>query len=33
MKLINYHTKHHSAQHHKEMRGFVLQQANILKVL
>jgi hypothetical protein len=28
-----YHTKHHSAQHHKDMRGFILHQANSLKVL
>jgi trehalose utilization protein len=28
-----YHTKHHSAQHHKDMRGLILHQANILQVL
>jgi hypothetical protein len=27
----DYHTKHHSAQHHKFMRGFVLHQANSLQ--
>jgi hypothetical protein len=27
------HTKHHSAQHHKDMRGLILHQANILQVL
>jgi hypothetical protein len=31
--LGDYHTKHHSAQHHKEMRGLILQQANSLQVL
>jgi hypothetical protein len=31
--LGGYHTKHHSAQHHKEMRGLILQQANSLQVL
>jgi hypothetical protein len=31
--LGDYHTKHHSAQHHKVMRGFILHQANILQVL
>jgi hypothetical protein len=31
--LIDYHTKHHSAQHHKDMRGLILHQANILQVL
>jgi hypothetical protein len=28
-----YHTKHHSAQHHKDMRQFILHQANILNIL
>jgi hypothetical protein len=32
-KLGDYHTKHHSAQHHKDMRGFILHQANSLQVL
>jgi hypothetical protein len=31
--LGDYHTKHHSAQHHKDMRGLILHQANILYVL
>jgi hypothetical protein len=31
--LGDYHTKHHSAQHHKYMRGLILNQANILQVL
>jgi hypothetical protein len=31
--LGNYDTKHHSAQHHKDMRGLILHQANILQVL
>jgi hypothetical protein len=31
--LDDYHTKHHSAQHHKDMRGFILHQANSLQVL
>jgi hypothetical protein len=31
--LGDYHTKHHSAQHHKGMRGLILQQANSLQVL
>jgi hypothetical protein len=31
--LGDYHTKHHSAQHHKDMRGLILQQANILQVM
>jgi hypothetical protein len=31
--LGDYHTKHHSAQHHKDMRGLILQQANSLQVL
>jgi hypothetical protein len=25
--LGDYHTKHHSAQHHKDMRGLILHQA------
>jgi hypothetical protein len=31
--LGDYHTKHHSAQHHKDMRGLILQQENSLQVL
>jgi hypothetical protein len=31
--LGDYHTKHHSAQHHKEMRRLILHQANSLQVL
>jgi hypothetical protein len=31
--LGDYHTKHHSAQHHKDMRKFILHQANSLQVL
>jgi hypothetical protein len=31
--LRDYHTKHHSAQHHKDMRGLILHQANSLQVL
>jgi hypothetical protein len=31
--LGDYNTKHHSAQHHKDMRGFILHQANSLQVL
>jgi hypothetical protein len=31
--LGNYHTKHHSAQHHRDMRGLILHQANSLQVL
>jgi 3-phenylpropionate/cinnamic acid dioxygenase small subunit len=31
--LGDYHTKHHSAQHHKYMRGFILHQANICQAL
>jgi hypothetical protein len=31
--LSDYHTKHHSAQHHKDMRGLILHQANILQFL
>jgi hypothetical protein len=31
--LGDYHTKHHSAQHHKDMRGFILHQANSLQVV
>jgi hypothetical protein len=31
--LGDYHTKHHSAQHHKYMRGLILHQANSLQIL
>jgi hypothetical protein len=31
--LGDYHTKHHSAQRHKDMRGLILHQANSLQVL
>jgi hypothetical protein len=31
--LGDYHTKHHSAQHHKYMHGLILHQANNLQVL
>jgi hypothetical protein len=31
--LGDYHTKHHSAQHHKYMRGLILYHANSLQVL
>jgi trehalose utilization protein len=31
--LGDYRTTHHSAQHHKYMRGFILHEANILQVL
>jgi hypothetical protein len=31
--LGDYHTKHHSARHHKDMRGLILHQANSLQVL
>jgi hypothetical protein len=31
--LGDYHTKHHSAQHHKDMRGLILHQANSRQVL
>jgi hypothetical protein len=31
--LGDYHTKHHSAQHHKDMRHLILHQANSLQVL
>jgi hypothetical protein len=31
--LGDYHTKHHSAQHHKDMRHLILHQANNLQVL
>jgi hypothetical protein len=31
--LGDYHTKHHSAQYHKDIRGFILHQANSLQVL
>jgi hypothetical protein len=30
--LGDYHTKHHSSQHHKDMRGLILHQANSLQV-
>jgi hypothetical protein len=31
--LGNYHTKHHSAQNHKDMHGLILHLANSLQVL
>jgi hypothetical protein len=31
--LGDYHTKHHSAQHHKDMRPIILYQTNSLNVL
>jgi hypothetical protein len=31
--LGDYHTKHHSAQHRKDMRGLILHQAKSLQVL
>jgi hypothetical protein len=31
--LGDYHTKHHSAQRHKDMRRLILHQANSLQVL
>ena len=31
--LGDYHTNHHSAQRHKDMRQFILHQANSLNVL
>jgi hypothetical protein len=31
--LVDYHTKHHSAQHNKDMRGLILHQENSLQVL
>jgi hypothetical protein len=31
--LTDYHTKHYSAQHHKDMRHLILHEANILQVL
>jgi hypothetical protein len=31
--LADYHTKHHSAQHHKDMRHLILHEANCLQVL
>jgi hypothetical protein len=31
--LGDYHTKHHSAQHHKDMRGLILHQESSLQVL
>jgi hypothetical protein len=32
-KLGDYHAKHHSAQHHKDMRHLILHEANSLQVL
>jgi hypothetical protein len=31
--LADYHTKHHSAQHHKDMRHLILLEANSLPVM
>jgi hypothetical protein len=31
--LADYHTKHHSAQYHKEMRHLILHEENSLQVL
>jgi hypothetical protein len=31
--LGDYHTTHHSAQHHKDMHPLIMHQANILDVL
>jgi hypothetical protein len=31
--LGDYHTKHHSAQYHKDMRHLILHEANSLQVL
>jgi hypothetical protein len=31
--LRDYHMKHHSAQHHKDMRHFILHEANSLQVM
>jgi hypothetical protein len=31
--VTDYHTKHHSAQHHKDMRHLILHEANSLQVL
>jgi hypothetical protein len=31
--LAYYHTKHHSAQHHKDMRHLILHEANSLQVM
>jgi hypothetical protein len=31
--LGDYHTEHHSAQRHKDMRGLILHQENSLQVL
>jgi hypothetical protein len=31
--LCDYHTKHHSAQHHRDMRGLILHQVNSLQVM
>jgi hypothetical protein len=31
--LADYHTKHHSAQHHEDMRHLILHEENSLQVL
>jgi hypothetical protein len=31
--ICDYHTKHHSAQHHKDIRGLILHQENSLQVV
>jgi hypothetical protein len=31
--LADYHTKHHSVQHHKDMRHLILLEANSIQVL
>jgi hypothetical protein len=31
--IADYHTKHHSAQHHKDMRHLILHEAHSLQVL
>jgi hypothetical protein len=31
--MSDYHTKHHTAQHHKYIRGLILHQDNSLHVL
>jgi hypothetical protein len=31
--LSDYHTKHHSSQHHKDMRHLILNEANSLQVM
>jgi trehalose utilization protein len=31
--LVDYHTKHHSAQYHKDMRHLILHEDNSLQVL